>query len=153
MGWYEDWQRMIRQIFFADEELKELMLIPDEDKDNLLTFIEKYFISSPAPDELVLNEDVRVLFYDEAGKETSHPFVTRKIFSIDVYVKESKLYGVEADYTKRRDILIFQKIKALIANGKRIGGYKFTCYDDYPLSCKTEGYVRHHAVFYYKKTY
>lgn len=62
MGWYEDWQRMIRQIFFADEKLKELMLIPEGEKENLLAFIEKYFIATPAPDELVLNEDVRVLF-------------------------------------------------------------------------------------------
>lgn len=153
MGWYEDWQQMIRQVLFADEELKELMLIPEDKRDDALEFVDKYFIESPAPDEVMLKEDVRVLFYDEAGKETSHPFVTRKIFSIDVYVKKDKLYGGdEDDYMKRRDRLIFQRIRNLISK-KRFKGYNFTCYDDYPLSCKVEGYARYHGVFYYKKTY
>lgn len=40
--WMNDWNTIIRTVIFPDNELKELMRIPENT--NIITFIDKYFM-------------------------------------------------------------------------------------------------------------
>ena len=54
-------------------------------------FIEHYFVEDAMPDEPVVNESVRVVYYEMEGSKLGSPHVTRKMLAFDVYVKEPAL--------------------------------------------------------------
>lgn len=152
--WSHHWKDIVRKVFFSDAELKRLMLIPDAEKDNIVTFIQKYFIESPSPDAILTSQDVRINHYDTEGGFSNHPKVVEKVLNFDIYVKSSKQLGVDSDGLVERDRLIFERIRELLVNkGSPVLGVKFSCMDDFPLVCKQEGFSRYHALFTYKKIY
>lgn len=63
------------------------------------------------PDEPVVNEEVRVIYYETEGTKLGSPHVTKKYLAFDVYVKSDVLYNADADRLKRRDKLIAQRLK------------------------------------------
>ena len=54
------------------------MLIPANSQGNIREFIARYFIEDSMPDEPVVNEDVRVICYEEEGMKFGTPHVTKK---------------------------------------------------------------------------
>lgn len=46
--WDDDWNNVIRTVFFNDYKLKKLMLIPENT--TVVQFITKFFIHDAAPD-------------------------------------------------------------------------------------------------------
>lgn len=58
--WKDNLNDVVRDVIFNDQEMMDLMMIPKKDRENIIKFIDKYFIRNPAPDELVTNEDVRI---------------------------------------------------------------------------------------------
>lgn len=65
--WKDNLNDVVRDVIFADQELMDYMLIPEDDRGNIIKFIDKYFIRDPAPDELVTSEQVRICYGDLAG--------------------------------------------------------------------------------------
>jgi len=63
------------------------------------------------PDEPVVDEEVRVIYYETEGTKLGSPHVTKKYLAFDVYVKSDVLYNADADRLKRRDKLIAQRLK------------------------------------------
>ena len=116
-------------------------------------FIERYFVEDAMPDEPVIDEQVRVVYYETEGTKLGSPHVTRKMLAFDVYVKEPALYNASNDRLKRRDKLIVQRIKELLTGQTHVCHLRFQYEDDYHLGTKTIGYRRYHAVFSYVTTW
>lgn len=49
--WHDNWNNVIRDVLFPDEELKVLMCIPEDLQSNIREFIGRYFIEDAMPDE------------------------------------------------------------------------------------------------------
>ena len=105
------------------------------------------------PDELVLDEDVRVIYYETEGTQLGTSHVLRKFLAFDIYVKEDALYNVETDRLQRRDKRISQRLKELLTGKAHVCGLRFQYEDEYHLGAKTIGYRRYHAVFSYVTTW
>ncbi len=129
------------------------MRIPESSRSNIREFIGKYFIEDAMPDEPVVNEDVRVIYYEEEGSKLGTPHVTKKILSFDIYVKESMLYNATNDRLQRRDKLIAQRLKELLLWKEHVCGLRFQYEDEYHLGARTIGYRRYHLVLSYKTTW
>ena len=140
-------------MLFPDVELKTLMRIPAGSVNNIREFLGKYFIEDAMPDEPVVNEDVRVIYYEEEGSKLGTPHVTKKILSFDIYVKESMLYNATNDRLQRRDKLIAQRLKELLLWKEHVCGLRFQYEDEYHLGARTIGYRRYHLVLSYKTTW
>ena len=87
--WDNIWNNVIRYVLFQDERLKELMLLPE--KTNIVQFIDRYFIEASWTNKLLENENVRILYADASGADTSVPNVRRNILTFDIYVKMTEL--------------------------------------------------------------
>lgn len=87
------------------------MLIPVKKQDNIREFVRRYFVEDAMPDELIIDEDVRIVFYETEGAKHGNPHVTKKYLAFDIYVKEDALYNATNDRLQRRDKLICQRIK------------------------------------------
>ena len=87
------------------------MLIPAKSQGNIRDFIAKYFIEDAMPDAPVVDETVRVIYYETEGVKLGSPHVTKKYLAFDIYVKSNALYNADADRLKRRDKLIAQRLK------------------------------------------
>ena len=128
------------------------MLIPAASRSNIKAFIEKYFVEDVMPDELLTDEDVRILYYETEGEKLGNERVIRKYLEFDIFVKNTALYTATDDRLQRRDKLIFQRLKTLLTGERYVRNLRFTYEDDYHLGVKTVGYRRYHAVFSYKQT-
>lgn len=129
------------------------MLIPSASRNNIKTYIEKYFIEDALPDELVTDEDVRILYYETEGSSFGNPNVLLKYLEFDIFVKNASLFNATNDRLQRRDKLILARLKHLLLSDAYVCGLRFSYVDDYHLGAKTVGYRRYHAVFSYKQTY
>ena len=105
------------------------------------------------PDELIINEAVRVIYYETEGSKLGTPHVMRKKLAFDIYVKEDALYNVSTDRLQRRDKQICQRLKELLLGQKGVCGLRFQYEDEYHLGAKTIGYRRYHVVFSYVTTW
>jgi len=127
------------------------MLIPARNRSGIKMFIEKYFVEDVLPDELLTDEDVRILYYETEGVRLGAG-VTKKYLEFDIFVKNAALYTASDDRLQRRDKLIFQRLKTLLTGERYVCNLRFTYEDDFHLGVKTVGYRRYHAVFSYKQT-
>ena len=129
------------------------MLIPAKDRENIREFIARYFVEDAMPDEPVVDEVVRIVYYETEGIKLGTPHVTRKYLAFDIYVKEEMIYNVSNDRLQRRDKMICQRIKELLAGKEHVCGLRFQIEDEYHLGAKTIGYRRYHVVFSYVTTW
>ena len=83
------------------------MLVPDSVRVN--EFILKYFVKDAAADELLVNEKVRIVYYDRAGWDTGNKNVKLRYKEFDIYVKEDVLYNATDDTLKSRANLISER--------------------------------------------
>ena len=128
-------------------------MIPAKSRNNIREFIARYFIEDAMPDEPVVDEDVRIIYYDEEGSKLGTPHVTRKILAFDIYVKETNLYNATNDRLQRRDKLIVQRLKELLFWKEHVCGLRFQYEDEYHLGARAIGYKRYHLVLSYKTTW
>lgn len=146
--WDDNWNNVIRTIIFQDSILKEQMLVPCKTPIN--QFIDKYFIENASVDELLTTENVRILYYDNQGRETGNKNIRLKYKEFDIYVKQNILYTATPDRLKSRTALIAERLKYLLLNKYHICGQHFRYEDEYDLWTKTVGYKRYHIVFSYR---
>lgn len=144
---------VIRKYLFADKELKELLLIPDTEKNNLLAFEKKYFSNVLVDNEPIEDRQVRVNYYDGRTVYTDNKDVRLKDIEFDIYVNEKVMFGADDDYMIPRTKLIYERIKKILCRPEGIEGLRFICTDDYQLMSKAIGYRRYHCIFQYKKIY
>ena len=111
MQWIDDFNKIIREVIFADEELKTLMKLP-EDID-IITFIDKYFIRAGYTNKVLEDEHVRIIYADVQGSPTQVPNVMKKMMTFDIYVKTEDLHNVGRDRLVMRTQLIANRLLRL----------------------------------------
>lgn len=151
--WIKEWNDIIRDVFFRDAVLKQLMLLPENT--NIITFIDKYFIRAQYTDTLLTNEDVRIMYSDIQGSPTENPNVLRKMMTFDIFVKKEKLHNVSNDRLIMRTQVIADRIIHLLTKDRYVQnqGYRFWIAGDWDMGTSTSGYARYCVAFYYMKTY
>lgn len=115
--WKDNLNDVTRDVIFADEELLDLMMIPEEDREDIIKFINQYYIRDPAPDEILTTEDVRICWGEQEGKSIGKYVLKKNIF-FDVYVKNTHLHDVGNDLLISRADKICQRMKELLTDQK-----------------------------------
>lgn len=146
--WKDNWNNILRDVFFEDEKLKELMLLPEDC--TIIDFVRDYFIEDLSPDEIITSQKVRVSYYDSQGRDSGNKNVKCKYKEFDIYVKNDVLYNATYDRLQNRGHLIAERLKYLLLRNDYVCRMHFEYEDDYDLWTKTVGYKRYHIVFAYK---
>lgn len=115
--WKDNLNDVIRYHLFPDLELRELMLIPEQDQGNIVKFINNYLIRSIAPDEILTNEDVRICYSEDAGRSLGSNCL-KKILNFDIYVKTKRLHDTGNDLLSFRTDKICQRLKEMLTEEK-----------------------------------
>ena len=149
--WSKDWNELIRNVFFQDEELKELMKVPD--KISIVDFVDKYFIRAGWTNTTLVDQPVRIVYGDVGPKDTDVPNVKKNELSFDIYVKQEYLRNATYDRLELRTHLIANCIIKLLTSERYHGGYRFWIKGDWDLGTRTIGYARYNVSFYYMKVY
>jgi len=148
--WQDNWNNVVRNVLFQDDKLKELMLVPEGT--DIMTFQKKYFIRDGSTDELLTNEKVRVVTYDEQGSETWNKDVKIKYKNFDIFVSEDVEHTADTDRLRSRHILIAERIKYLLLRQPVVEHLRFHYEDEYDQWTKTVGYKMYKITFFYKTT-
>lgn len=141
------WDNIQRDVLFPDEELKEQMMIPANT--NIVTWVKKYFVAEALCTELVTDEDVRILWYEDQSSRTSNPLVNNRKLCFDIYVKSEHNFDATNDLLRSRARMISQKLEEMLTFPDIVGRVDFSYVDDYDIGTKMVGYVRHHLVLSY----
>lgn len=143
MQWINDFNKIIREVIFADEELKTLMKLP-EDID-IITFIDKYFIRAGYTNKVLEDEHVRIIYADMQGSPTQVPNVMKKMMTFDIYVKTEDLHNVGRDRLVMRTQLIAHRLLQLLTDERYVQqtGYRFWIAGDWDQGTRTIGYGRY----------
>lgn len=72
-SWIDEWNDILRNIIFADDELKTLMEIPEST--NIIAFTDRHFIRAGYTNKTLVNEPVRIV-YGMLGTGDLSPYVT-----------------------------------------------------------------------------
>lgn len=152
MGWAENFSNVVRHVLFKDDELKSLMAIPAEDAKNILAFRDKYLVRGPTTDTLVLNEKVRIVYYEGEPTETDAENIMRHRVYFDIYVRKDCAYNATNDRMLHRADLIAKRLNILLS-GKKLYNIRFIGRGVFQQTSRSEGYDRFVAVFAYKRIY
>ncbi len=148
--WQDNWNNVVRNVLFPDEKLKKLMLIPNGT--NIQQFCEKYFIRDGSTDELLTNEQVRIVHHDSQGYFTGVNHVHGKYRDFDIYVSEKEEHTATRDVLHSRQVLIAERLKYLLLRNRYCEGIRFHYEDEYDMWTKTVGYKLYKLTMSYKVT-
>jgi len=146
--WKDNWNNIIRNVLFRDEELLTLMLVPDDCK--ITQFIDKYFVEDETSDEIITDEKVRVTYCTTKGLDTGNSNVKLRFLEFDIYVRQDELHTATRDRLQNRYDLITERLKYLLLRNDRIEHMHYEYEDEYNLFTKVVGYRRYHVVFSFK---
>ena len=109
----------------------------------------KIILNNP---ELITDEKVRIVAYDEEGSETWNSNVRVKYKNFDIFVKEDVEHTADVDRLRSRQILIAERIKYLLLRQPVVENLRFHYEDEYDQWTKTVGYKMYKVTFFYKTT-
>ena len=152
-SWIDSWNKIIREVIFADEELKTLMKLPAGT--DIISFIDKYFIRAGYTSKVLEDEHVRIIYADLQGSDTGNPRVMRKMMTFDIYVKTEDLHNVGNDRLVMRTQLIANRLLKLLTSERYAAetGYRFWIAGEWDQGTRTIGYARYTLALYYMKVY
>jgi hypothetical protein len=145
--WADNWNNVIRDVFYPDAKLKALMLVPEGTP--ITEFIQRYMIEDAPPDEVITNEKVRVAYYDTQGQMDKYHKVRRKWKEFEIYVHKDVLHTATSDRLQKRYDLIAGRIKYLLLRNYHVCGLHFEYADEFLLYTRVVGYLRYHLDFGY----
>lgn len=148
--WKDNWNNIVRHVFFKDEKLREYMMIPENC--TVTRFVDKYFLEDNSAGEIITDEAVRVICYDEKGILANNSKVMINYKEFDIYVKDNVLHTATRDRIQNRYDLIAERLRYLLTRQKVVEHMSFRFEDEFNLWTKTAGYKRFHVVFSYKTT-
>lgn len=150
--WITEWNDIIRDVFFADAELKSLMKIPDST--TIIEFVENYFIRAGYTGKLLTNQSVRIV-YGIVGNNYAgqNPNVVNNTLSFDIYVKTEDQRNATNDRLVYRNQLIANRLRYLLMNQQYLGGYRFRMSKESDMGTSTVGYTRYCISFAFKRVY
>ena len=142
-----DQLKSIRLLFFNDDELKELMAIPEKDYYSIIAFRDFYCIADAGTFENIeIDQPVRLIMYWGDMAMTNNHMVMWRPLDIEIWVQRSHEYGVTNNVFDRRQELIANRIKHLLGE-KRIEHYKFHLEEMYDMRSNTQDYTRYFMRF------
>lgn len=150
MQWINDFNTILRDIIFCDEELKRLMMIPEGT--NIIDFIDRYFIRAGHTSKLLSNESVRIVYGGMATGFASDN-VTTNVMSFDIYVKNEHLHNSERDRLVMRTQLIGKRLIDLLTKNRYNGVYRFYTPMESDMSTNVIGYTRYNVSLRYMRVY
>lgn len=150
--WVDEWNAILRDIIFSDQELKSLMMIPQ--KTNIIQFIDRYFIRAGYTSKTLKDEPVRIIYGNVRSTDVGSPAVTRERMSFDIYVKYEYLHNSQNDRLVFRNQMIAIRLKQLLLRKRyyRQDAYRFWVVNEGDLGTSTIGYSRYNITFEYMKT-
>lgn len=150
--WTKGWNDIIRHALFKDDELKTLMMLPDNT--SIINFIDNYFIRGGSANKVLSNQPVRIVYGHINPDELSDtPYLTDNILSFDIYVKQDQLHNVSDDRLEFRTVAIADRIKYLLTKDRYVldGLYRFRVVWEGDKATGTIGYARYNISFKYLK--
>ena len=149
--WKDNWNDIIRYVIYPDPILRELMCL--EGDIPITQFRDKYFTKGHnTTNEIVTDEKVRILWYDNEGRDSGNMNVRNRYKEFDIYVKNDVLHNATDDRLQFRYELIAQRLKELLIGTQYVRQMRFQFQDEYDLWTKTSGYTLYHIAFSYKVT-
>ena len=141
----------LTSVFYKDQYLRDLMCIPK--KTSLDEFQKKYYVRGASADEIVTNEEVRILWFNNEPVELVKKNVKLRELMMDIYVKDSVLHTATNNILQFRYELIEDRLVDILMTPDQICGIRFiNRVPGYDMSTKTIGYSRYRVVFLYKTT-
>ena len=150
--WDDNLNDVIRDVIFPNTEMLDLMLIPNDDRSDIIKFIDKYFVKDVTTDELLTTEDVRICYFKEQGRSIGMR-ANKQYLCFDIYVKDKVQHTASNDLLKNRDELIAQKLQELLTDQRYVCKMRFEFVNAYDLYTRTVGYHRYRIEFSYKITF
>lgn len=148
--WTKEWNDIIRDVIFPNEELKQLMKIPQ--RTSIIDFIDKYFIRAGYTNTVLTNQSVRIIYADVDSYDVGQG-VTQNEIGFDIYVKLEELHNVGEDRLAFRTDLIANKLVELLTKDRYLGAYRFWVAGQTDIGTSAIGYARHHISFKYMRVY
>lgn len=149
-AWIADWNDIIRNIIFKDDDLKELMMLPKNIK--LITFIDRYFVRAGTSSVVLKDEDVRIV-YSATSVGTLGETVSSNIISFDIYVKNEHLHNCCDDGMVFRTQMIALRLRQLLMKQRYNGVYRFFDPNEGDMNTSTIGYSRYNLTLSFIKLY
>lgn len=147
-----EWNSIIRHVLFADDELKTLMLQPENT--NIITFIDKYFIKSSWTNKLLTDEDVRVVYwFGKTGEAGGSENVNKNTLTFDIFVRADDARNASTDRLLFRTELIAARQQKLLMGTRYVKdtGYRFWLAGEWDGGTRTPGYLRYTIAFNFLK--
>ena len=149
--WIDDWNAIIRDVIFEDEELKALMKLPKDV--SLLEFVDEYFVRAGYTTKLLTDQTVRIVYGETRSSETRNPKVNKQELSFDIYVKLKDVRNAEKDRLVMRTHLIANRLINILTRKRYLGGYRFWVTGQCEMGTSTIGYTRYNVTFNFLKSY
>jgi len=137
----------------GSQELKDLMLIPEEEQLNYI-MIDKYFVESATSELITESPDCRLVVTSNPQVPTNNPYVKEDMLAIEVFVYNKP--GASKDrimlgFQRRSNCIVDEIIK--LFNNKSINDRKLRLETRRELSSGSPGYCRMYVCFSYFKVY
>ena len=137
-----DQLKSIRLLFFNDDELKELMAIPEKDYYSIIAFRDFYCnVSAGTYENIEIDQPCRLIISWGDMSNTNNHMVNYRPLGIEIWVQRTYEYGTTNNVFDRRQELIANRIKKLICSAP-IEHFKFQFEDMYDMRSNTQDYNR-----------
>jgi hypothetical protein len=136
---------------FNDSILKDLMLIPAADKNNLAKVRDTYIVETNGSDAIVTTENAKIMYYNVPLTDTNNQYCKWDGMIFKIFVKSSQEYTL-ANGLDKRQLAIADRLNAILGR-QYVGDWKFEPVDKGSLYCGTNGYKLYFVRFAYKRIY
>lgn len=150
----KDITKAIRLLLFNDEKLMDLMMVPADKRDDLVSFRDEYCVVGldNAPNVIADNVPVRLVLGWASASDTNNPSVLLRKLRFEIYVSLTYQYEESDNVLDRRTELITNRIIYLLSE-KRIEGFKLKVADLGDLDTFSYDYTRSFVTFTVKNVY
>lgn len=149
-SWDDNWNDVIRYVLFKDDKLKELMCIPKDC--TIIDFVDKYFIEDGSGTDVLTDEAVRIIYYDEPASGND-PHVHHMYKTFLIYVNKDVLRTATEDRLQTRYDLIANRLKYLLLGRRYVQRMRYTlARDTHTLWTKAMSYRVARISFAYTTT-
>lgn len=144
-----EWNDIIRNVLFKDDELRRLMMVPSNCK--ILDFIDNYFVRSGGTGPLLTNQHVRIVYGSNTIGDDNNPGVLNNQISFNIYVKNTNIHDSENDRLIYRTVLIAERLKYLLMHNRYIRSYRFWVAQEQDMYTSLVDYNRYMLTLNYMK--